>query len=40
MFPKIKEILKGWHFVDIDEIRSNCKGTSEGHSTKPFIKLF
>ena len=23
LFPKIKEILKGRHFVDIDDIRSN-----------------
>jgi len=35
LFQKIKEILKGRHFDDIDDIRS-----SEGHSTKPVPKLF
>jgi hypothetical protein len=34
LFPKIKEILKGRHFYDIDD------GSSEGHSTKPVPKLF
>jgi histone-lysine N-methyltransferase SETMAR len=33
LFPKIKEILKGRHFDDIDD-------SSEGHSTKPVPKLF
>jgi hypothetical protein len=27
LFPKIKEILKGRHFVDIDDIRSNTTAT-------------
>jgi len=36
----MKEILKGRHFDDIDGIRNNSKGSSEGHSTKPFPKLF
>jgi transposase len=35
LFLKIKEILKGRHFDDIDDTRS-----SEGHSTKPVPKLF
>jgi len=35
LFPKIKEILRGRHF---DDIGDNCR--SEGHSTKPFPKLF
>jgi hypothetical protein len=34
LFPKMKEILKGRHFDDIDDI------SSEGHSTKPVPKLF
>jgi len=34
LFPKIKEILKGRHFDDIDD------RSSEGHSTKPVPKLF
>ena len=25
LFPKIKEIQKGWHFDDTDDIRSNTK---------------
>ena len=33
LFPEMKEILKGRHFDDIDDIRS-----SEGHSTKPVPK--
>jgi hypothetical protein len=32
LFPKIKEILKGRHFDDIDDIKD--------HSTKPVPKLF
>ena len=40
LFPKIKEILKGRHFDDSDDIRSNTNGTSEGRSTKPVPKLF
>jgi histone-lysine N-methyltransferase SETMAR len=34
LFPKIKEIFKGRHFVDIDDI------SSEGHCTQPVPKLF
>ena len=40
LFPKIKEILKGRHFDDIDDISSNYIGSSEGPSTKPVPKLF
>jgi len=41
LFPKIKEILKGRHFDDIDGIRSNTyNGSSEGHPTKPVPNLF
>jgi hypothetical protein len=36
LFPKIKEILKGRYS---DEIRIN-NGSSEGHYSKPFPKLF
>jgi hypothetical protein len=36
LFPKIKEILKGRHFVDIEDIRSNMmaalKATSQNQS--------
>ena len=39
LFPNIKEILKGRHFDDLDDIRSNEKGSSEGHSTKHIPKL-
>jgi hypothetical protein len=39
LFPKIKEILIGRHFDDIDDIRSN-DSNSEGHSTKPVPNLF
>jgi hypothetical protein len=39
LFPKIKEILKGRHFDDIDDIR-RYNISSEGHSTKPVPKLF
>jgi hypothetical protein len=34
VFPKIKEILKGRHFDDIDD------SSSGGHSTKSVPKLF
>jgi hypoxanthine-guanine phosphoribosyltransferase len=34
LFPNMKEILKGRHFDDIDDI------SSEGHSTKPVPKSF
>jgi len=37
LFPKIKEILKGRHFDNIDDIRNN---TTAGHSTNPVPKLF
>jgi len=40
VFPKIKEILKGRHFDDIGDIRSNTTCSSEGHSIEPFPKLF
>jgi hypothetical protein len=40
LFLMIKEILKGRQFADIDDIRSNNEGSSEGHSTKPVPKLF
>jgi hypothetical protein len=36
LFLKIKKILKGRHFDDTDDIRSN----TEGHPTKPVPKLF
>jgi hypothetical protein len=39
LFPKIKEILKGRHFEDIDDIRSKYDGSSES-STKRVPKLF
>jgi len=40
LFLKVKKILKGRHFDDIDDIRSNTTAESEGHSTKPVPKLF
>jgi transposase len=40
LFPKVKEILKGRHFDDTDDIRSNTTAALEGHSTKPVPKLF
>jgi len=40
LIQKIKEILKGRHFDDIDDIRNKYNGSSEGHSTKPVPKLF
>ena len=41
LFPKINEILKGRHFDDVDDIRSNTyNGSSEGNSTKTVPKLF
>jgi hypothetical protein len=36
LFPKIKEILKGSHFDDIDDIRSNTTAAL----TKQVPKLF
>ena len=38
LFPKIKEILKGRHFNDIDDIRSNT--TAALKAIKPVPKLF
>jgi len=40
LFPKIKEILKGRHFVDIDDIRSNTTAALKAILTKPFPKSF
>jgi len=40
LFQKIKKMLKGRHFDDIDDIRSKTNGSSEGHSTKSVPKLF
>jgi len=42
LFPKIREILKGRHFDDIDDIRSITTAALEviGRSTKPVPKLF
>jgi len=38
--PKIKEILKGRHFDDIDDIRSNTTAALKAIPTKPVPKLF
>jgi hypothetical protein len=40
LFLKIKEILEGRHFDEIDDIRSNTTTALECHSTKPVQKLF
>jgi hypothetical protein len=40
LFPNIKDILKERHFANIDNIRRNTMGSSEGRSTKPVLKLF
>jgi len=40
LFPKIKEILKGRHFYDIDDIGSNTKADLKAIYTKPVPKLF
>jgi hypothetical protein len=39
LFLKIEEILKGRHFDDIDDMRSNMTEALV-HSTKPVPKLF
>ena len=36
LFPKIKEILKGRHFDDIDDIRSNTTAALEAIPQKQF----
>jgi hypothetical protein len=36
LFPKIKEILKGRHFYDIDTIRSNTKSALKAITQKQF----
>jgi len=40
MFPKIKEILKGKHFDDIDDIRNNTTAALKAIPQNPFPKLF
>ena len=40
MFLKIKEILKGRHFDDIDNIRSNTTAALKAIPQKPVPKLF
>ena len=40
LFPKIKQILKGRHFDDIDDIRINTTEALKAVPTKPFPKLF
>jgi hypothetical protein len=43
LFPKIKEILKGRHFDDIDDIRSNTtaalKAIPQNHLQKLFLRV-
>ena len=40
LFPKIKEILKGRHFDDIDDIRSNTTAALKAIPQNQFQKLF
>jgi len=40
MFPKIKEILKGRHFDDIDDIRSNAKAALKAIPQNQFQNCF
>jgi len=40
LFPKIKEILKGRHFVDIDDIRINTKAALKAIPQNQFQNCF
>jgi hypothetical protein len=40
LFPKIKEILKGRHFDDIDDIRSNMMATLKAIPQNQFQNCF
>jgi len=40
LFPKIKEILKGWHFDDIDDIRCNKTATLKAIPQNHFQNCF
>jgi len=40
LFPKIKEILKGRHFDDIDDIRSNITAALKAIPQNQFQKCF
>jgi len=40
LFPKLNEILKGRHFDDIDDIRSNTTAALKVIQKKPVPKLF
>ena len=40
LFPKIKEILKGRHFDDIDDIRSNTKASMRAIPQNQFQNYF
>jgi hypothetical protein len=40
LFPKIKEIPKGRHFDDFDDIRINTTAALKAIPQKPFPKLF
>ena len=40
LFPKIKEILKGRHFDDIDDIRSNTKAALKAILQNQFQNCF
>jgi len=40
LFPKIKEILKGKHFDDIDDIRSNTTAALKAIPQKQFQNCF
>jgi len=40
LFPKIKEILKGRHFDDIDDIRSNIVATLKAIPQNQFQNCF
>jgi len=40
LYPKIKEILKGRNFDDIDDIRSNTMAALKAIPLKAFPKLF
>ena len=39
-FPKLKEILKGRHFDDIDDIRSNTKAALKANPQNQFQNCF
>jgi histone-lysine N-methyltransferase SETMAR len=40
LFPKIKEILKGRHFIEIDEIRSNTTAALKAILQNQFQNCF